>query len=122
MRSSRRSKGNSGASRVAKTNSNIPRESYSRFPTSVRLGGGTPTERKQASETVSRFMKNAKAGDVYSIGGSFGDTGGQRFEVVQKGGSKLALKWQNTNRNAVKFDKSNVKKFISNGAVLVSRK
>lgn len=66
-------------------------------------------------------MKNAKVGDVYSVGVGFGSQGGQRFEVTSRG-SKMALKWQGSNRNAVKFDRNNVRSFISNGATLVSRK
>lgn len=103
------------------SSSGLSANTYSRFSYSVRMGGGNAEERKQASESVSMFMKNAKIGDVYSVGVGFGSQGGQKFEVVSRG-SKMALKWQGSTRHAVKFDRNNVRSFISNGATLVSRK
>jgi len=102
--------------------SSLPKESYNRFPVSVRMGGGDATQKKEVSETVSRFMKNAKIGDVYSVGGGVGSQGGQRFEITSKGSRGMGLKWLDSNRQSLKFDRNNVKSFIANGATLVSRK
>lgn len=102
--------------------SSTSKESYERFPVSVRMGGGDSAQKKAVSETVSRFMKNAKVGDVYSVGGGVGSKGGVRFEVTSKGSKGMGLKWQDSNRQALKFDRNNVKSFIANGATLVSRK
>lgn len=102
--------------------SGFVRQSYERFPYSVRMGAGDSTQKKQVSETISRFMKNAKIGDVYEAGNGFGSSGGARFQVVQKGASGMGLKWINSNRPALKFDRKNVRDFIANGAMLISRK
>lgn len=34
----------------------------------------------------------------------------------------MGLKWINSNRPALKFDRKNVRDFIANGAMLISRK
>lgn len=104
---------------------NKQRDIYERLPSVFRLSGGsrlaTPEQKRQRQETISRFIDNAKEGNVYSVGGGFGSTGGQQFEVVRSRG-KLALKWQGSNRQPVQLNRSNVEAFIGNGATLVKKK
>ena len=94
---------------------------YESFPASFRVGGrkfASPEENKKARDTVSRFMKEAKDGDVYVVGGGIGSAGGQKFKVTTRGG-KLALAWVSKDgytRNPVQMSRSNVETFISNGA------
>jgi len=103
-----------------------PLASYDSFPVSLRIGNGslaTSEEKKQKTETVTRFMKDAKPGDVYSAGGGIGSAGAQ-FEVVpfNRSPNKLGLKWTGSNRQAVALSRANVAIFIANGAKLVKRK
>ena len=94
---------------------------YEKFPVSFRMGGrkyASPEETKQVRETVSRFMKEAKEGDVYEVGGGVGSKGGQKFKVTTSRG-KPALAWESEDgyyRQPVEMSRANVEKFISNGA------
>lgn len=97
---------------------------YESLPVVFRLGGSqyaSPEEKKQRRETLNRFMKEAKEGDVYSVGGGVGSAGGSQFEVVHynRSPNKLGLKWKNGRGQAVAMSRENVEKFISNGATLV---
>ena len=100
----------------------LPNISYERFPYSTLWkGGGTKEEKAQVTKTVTEFIKNAKEGDVYQLGGGFGSAGGATFEIVTRGGSgKLYIK--SGRNNAVQMSRENVKKYISNGAKLIKRK
>ena len=99
-------------------------EEYEPIPYTIRAGGikyASPDEVKQARETVSRFIKNAKKGDVYVVGGGFGSAGGQKFTVTESRG-KPALAWIDKDgyaRNPVQMSRSNVREFLGNGAKLV---
>lgn len=102
--------------------------SYDRIPFSVRMSRkhADPEEVKQARATVSRFMKEAKEGNVYEVGGGVGSKGGQRFEITTRGSGKdLYIGWidENGRRSSrpVKMSRSNVESFIANGAKLVSK-
>lgn len=97
--------------------------SYGRFPTGFKMGGRehtSPDDVKKIRETVSRFMKNAKEGDVYTTGGGVGSAGGTKFKVVRSRG-KLGLAWEKDGYylRPVQMSRQNVEKFISNGAKLV---
>lgn len=95
---------------------------YDSFPVSVRLGhSATPEEKKQKRDTVNRFMNEAKAGNVYAAGHGIGSSGSQ-FEIVHfnRSPNKLGLRWSNTGR-PVALSRSNVEKFISNGARLIKQ-
>lgn len=103
-----------------------PLASYDSFPVSLRIGGGklaTPEEKKQKTETVSRFMQDAKTGDVYSAGGGIGSSGAQ-FEVVafNRSPNKMGLRWTGGNSRPVALSRANVASFIANGARLIKRK
>ena len=99
--------------------------SYGSFPPGFRIGGrkyATADEIRQVRETVTRFMKNAKEGDVYSVGGGIGSAGGQKFKVLRRRG-KLELAWQDSDgyfSRPVQMSRTNVEKFIGNGAKKVS--
>ena len=101
-----------------------PTLSYARLPIATLFkGGGTPAEKKQRRDTISSFIKNAKAGDVYRQGTGFGSAGGQ-FEIVsyRRSPNGLGIRAVNSNRQAVALTSANVASFIQNGATLVSRK
>ena len=96
--------------------------SYERFPMEFKMGGreyASPDDVKKIRETVSRFMKNAKEGDVYTTGGGVGSAG-SKFKVVRSRG-KLGLAWERDGYylRPVQMSRQNVEKFISNGAKLV---
>ena len=108
----------------SKINKSVASESkpYEEFPVSMRIGGrkyASPEDKKKARETVSRFMKEAKDGDVYEVGGGFGSSGGSRFQVTTSRG-KLAIGWIDSDgRRAAKpvqMSRANVEKYIANGA------
>ena len=101
------------------------RSSYPAFPIGARLFGGrgaSPADRAAKRSIVSRFMSEAKVGNVYSVGGGFGSAGGDRFSVVRFGRSpnKMGLRWQGTGRT-VAMSRENVASYIANGARLVGR-
>lgn len=95
--------------------------SYESFPAAFRVGGrkfASQEDSKKVRDTVTRFMKEAKDGDVYMVGGGIGSAGGQKFKVTTRRG-KLALAWiskDGYSRNPVQMSRSNVEEFISNGA------
>lgn len=84
-------------------------------------GGGTKEEKAQVTKTVSEFIKNAKAGDVYRLGGGFG-SGGAEMEIIERGyGSSAGLYIKQERGNPLKLSRENVKRYISNGAKLIKR-
>lgn len=98
-------------------------ETYESFPPGFRVGGkkyASADDVKKVRATVSRFMNEAKAGDIYEVGGGFGSTGGSRFQVTERGGGKLYIGWIDSDGrrkgNPVQMSRSNVEKYISNGA------
>ena len=98
----------------------LPNLTYDRFPFATRWrGGGTKEEKAQVTKTVTEFIKNAKAGDVYQLGGGIGSAGGETFEITERGGGKLYIR---SGRNSVQLSRENVKKYIANGARLIKRK
>lgn len=97
--------------------------SYPSLPIRVRLGSASKEEKAEARKIIKDFMNNAQVGDVYSVAGGIGSTGGSTFEIRNYRGTKnLALKWQNSNGNAVKMSAENVREYIKNGATLIERK
>lgn len=99
--------------------------SYDSFPVSLRIGGGklaTPQEKKQKAETVTRFLNEAKAGNVYSTGAGIGSAGAQ-FEVVSfnRSPNKMGLKWSNSNTRPVALSRANIANYIANGARLIKQ-
>ena len=101
-----------------------PALTYARLPIATLFrGGGTPAEKKQRRDTISSFIKNAKAGDVYSQGAGIGSTGGQ-FEIVsyRRSPNGLGIRAVNSNRRVVALTSSNAASFLTNGATLVRRK
>ena len=98
----------------------VPNISYKRFPYStIWKGGGTKEEKAQVTKTVTEFIKNAQAGDVYRLGGGFG-SGGSEMEIVERGNGKLYIR--SGRGNAVQLSRENVKKYIRNGATLIKRR
>ena len=95
-----------------------PNISYPRFSYSVRIGRGTPEEKKLLSNTISDFMKNAKDGDVYRTGTGIG-SGGETFSIS---GSGKRMKIRSGRGNGVLMNRANVKSYIMNGASLIKRK
>ena len=103
-----------------KASENESSGSYERLPFYLRSKKDLdPADRKKVQSTVSRFMKEAKEGDVYECGGGFGSAGGQRFRVTRRRG-KLALQWINDGYSQpIQMSRGNVEEFIRNGAKLV---
>lgn len=101
----------------------VPNLTYERFPYSTLWkGGGTKEERAQVTKTVSDFIKNAQAGDVYRLGGGFG-SGGSEMEIIERGyGLSASLYIKQERGNPLKLSRENVKRYISNGAKLIKRK
>ena len=95
-----------------------PNISYPRFSYSVRTGRGTPEEKKVLSNTISDFMKNAKDGDVYRVGGGIGSRG-ETFSIT---GSGSKMKIRSERGRSVLMNRANVKSWIMNGASLIKRK
>lgn len=103
----------------------VPNVTYERIPYSVLVRGAKNSSKedaKTARAIVSKFMENAKAGDVYSTGPSLGSVGSQ-FEVVdyRRSPNGLGLKWIDSNRQPVAMSRSNVQDYLKNGAKLVRR-
>ena len=99
------------------------KKSYEKIPLAFSIGGSqyaTPEEKKKRREIISGFMNDAKEGDVYSVGGGVGSSGGSRFKVTKSRG-KLALQWENSRYKPVEMSRTNVEKFLRNGATLVKR-
>lgn len=99
------------------------KKSYEKIPLAFSIGGSqyaTPEEKKKRREIISGFMNDAKEGDVYSVGGGVGSSGGSRFKVTKSRG-KLALQWENSRYKPVEMSRANVEKFLKNGATLVKR-
>ena len=99
------------------------RSSYPAFPVGARLFGGrgaSPADRAAKRSIVSRFMSEARPGNVYSIGGGIGSSGGDRFSVVSfnRSPNKLGIR---SGGRTVAMSRENVAKYISNGARLVGR-
>lgn len=97
-----------------------PELNYEPLPLAVLRGNGTKEEKAQRRETVTRFMENARVGDVYTqrgIGGS------GEFEIVEdrKSPNGMGLKYINGRTSKVQMSRANVEKFISAGAHLKKR-
>ena len=99
------------------------RNSYPAFPVGARIFGGrgaSPEDRAAKRSIVSRFMSEARPGNVYSIGGGIGSSGGDRFSVVSFNRSPNKMGRRSGGRT-VAMSRENVAKYISNGARLVGR-
>ena len=99
-------------------------KSYPAFPVGARIFGGrgaTPEEKKQTREIVSRFMQEAKAGNVYSLGAGIMSGSGETFEIVHYNRSPNKLGIRSGGR-AVAMSRENVARYIMNGATLVNKK
>lgn len=94
---------------------------YDRIPIVFRLGGSsyaTKEEKAQRREILTKFMNEAKIGNVYITGNGLGSSGSE-FKIVSSRG-KMALKWTNSNR-PVQLDRKNAESFIANGARLIRK-
>ncbi len=96
----------------------VPKESYEKFPYGYNSKYATKEEKKQVSQTISKFMENAQIGDVYSTGNGFGSLG-STFTITERGNGKKMIKAGHG--NPVQMSRENVRKYIANGATLVSR-
>lgn len=95
---------------------------YPKIPLSTRMFNGkhaTKEEKAQKRNTVSRFMNEAKAGDVYRTGVGIGSRGDQ-FEIVSYNRSPNKLGIRSGGRT-VALSRGNVESYIGNGARLVFR-
>ena len=101
-----------------------PQRQYSSIPLVFSLLGtrhATDEEKRQRRETVTRFMNEAKAGDVYKTGAGFGALGGT-FEVVPYNRSPNKLGIKAGNFRPVAMSRANVEKYLVNGATLMKKK
>lgn len=92
---------------------------YERIPIPVLWGSGTKEEKRQVRETVTRFINEAKVGNVYKVGTGIGSSGGDFTVVSHRGG--LGIKAVGSNRQPIKLTRSNVMQYIKNGATLIRR-
>jgi len=101
-------------------------KTYDRIPLTAYMGSkyASPEDLKKKRETIKRFIKDAKVGNVYSASGGFGSAGDSLFEIVHsnKSSNHMALKWVNSKYGPVVLNSSNVLSFIKNGAKLVEQK
>ena len=100
------------------------RSSYPAFPVGARIFGGrgaSPADRSAKRAIVSRFMSEAKVGNIYSIGGGIGSAGGERFSVVSYGRSPNKMGIRSSSGRTVAMTRENVSSYIANGATLVGR-
>lgn len=96
---------------------------YPAFPVRIRLRGGagaSASDKAQKRAIVSRFLSEAKAGNVYSFGSGIMSGGGGQFEIVHfnRSPNKLGIR---SGGRTVALSRDNVAKFISNGATLIAR-
>lgn len=108
--------GRGGTSRMVKA-------SYPAFPVSTRMFGGahaSPDDRAQKRAIVTRFLSEAKEGNVYSIGGGFGSRGGEQFEIVHfnRSPNKLGIR---SGGRTIALSRENAAKYIMNGVTLVHK-
>lgn len=97
----------------------VPNETYDKRPFIFSSKYATADEKKQWTATVSKFIKNAQVGDVYSTGRDWNGKSSS-FTVIMKGGGKKYLKWNDSYKPVV-MDRSNVQKYLANGAKLIKR-
>ena len=99
------------------------RNSYPALPVSTRMFGGryaSPADRSAKRAIVSRFMSEAKVGNVYSMGG-FTSSGRERFSIVSYNRSPNKMGIRTDRGKTVAMSRENVSKYIANGADLVGR-
>ena len=104
---------------ILESDKNIPDLHYDSFPWSFRMVGRKNLDKdqqKKIRDTVTEFIKNAEAGQIYSAGGGFGSSG-SKFKVISFRGD-LGLRWLSS-RRPVKMTRQNVEDFIFNGADLI---
>ena len=100
------------------------RSSYPAFPVGARLFGGrgaSSADRAAKRSIVSRFMSEAKVGNIYSMGGGIGSAGGERFSIVSFGRSPNKMGIRSSSGRTVAMSRENVASYIANGARLVGR-
>ena len=97
-----------------------PNLEYKAMPYAITTGYSkyaTQAERKEATATVSSFIKNMRVGDVYQAQGAFD---GGTFEISKQGG-KLMIGYVNSRYRPVVASRANIQKYIKNGAKLIKR-
>lgn len=104
--------------------SRLPKESYPAFPVGARIMGGAGASAEDKAEKraiVTRFLSDAKEGNVYSIGAGIMGGGGDRFEIVHfnRSPNKLGIR---SGGRTIALSRGNIAKYIMNGATLVSKK
>lgn len=95
---------------------------YPPLPPSSYFGSkyATPDEKQLANRIISRFLDEARIGNVYESAAGFGGTHGIRFVIVPLG-HRLGVKNVNSLLRPVRLNRKNAIRFIKNGAKLVTR-
>lgn len=106
------------------SSSKFPTVSYPAFPVRVRIMGGagaSAEDKAQKRAIVTRFMSEAKEGNVYSLGAGIMSGGGEQFEIVRfnRSPNKLGIR---SNGRTIALSRSNAAKYIMNGATLIRKK
>lgn len=83
--------------------------------------GATAEDKALKRSVVSRFMAEAKVGNMYRLGGGFGSSGGETIEIVHHSRSSNKLGIRGRNNRAVAMSSENVAEYIKNGATLIKR-
>lgn len=98
--------------------------SYPALPSRLFMFGGegaTAEDKALKRSVVSRFMAEAKVGNMYRLGGGFGSSGGETIEIVHHSRSSNKLGIRGRNNRAVAMSRENVAEYIKNGATLIKR-
>lgn len=78
----------------------------------------TPEEKRLTKQIVDRFLKEAKAGNVYEAGVGLGGTHCSLFTIVNHLG-RLGIKNVGSNLKPIVLNRKNAIRYIKNGAKLV---
>lgn len=89
---------------------------YKRIPLSALYGTASAKDMRIKQEIVSRFIRDAAAGDVYEIGGIGGKS---ELRIIERRG-RLCLD-RCDGRQPVIMSRANVLRYISTGARLIRR-
>ena len=103
--------------------SKFPTASYPAFPVGARIFGGagaSAEDKAQKRAIVTRFLSEAKEGNVYSVGAGIMSGGGDSFEIVHfnRSPNKLGIR---SGGRTIALSRANISKYIMNGATLIRK-
>ena len=106
------------------SSSSLSAKSYPAFPVRARIMGGagaTAEDKAQKRAIVTRFLSEAREGNVYNTGTGILSSGGDKFEIVHfnRSPNKLGIR---SNGRTVALSRENAAKYIQNGVTLVGKK